>query len=245
MTTLVGYASLVNTPYSMFDALGSYTETIRAGAFVKSLAASPDVVLVANHGGLPLSRTTSGTMKLSEDATGLRVHADLDDEDPDVRALLPKMRRGDLTEMSFMFRALDQAWSEDYSERTILEADLHRGDVSVVTYGASPTTWAKVSDGLADPPPSATVGRARSANRLAGGTRLGRATLTERRRMAERVGDTVRIECRGWRIENRRPGSGGIPPLIGRAARARGIIIPDAVSDAKAKLALARARGRR
>jgi hypothetical protein len=42
--------------------------------------------------------------------------------------------------MSFAFRCSDQEWSEDYSQRRILETNIHRGDVSIVTNGASPTT---------------------------------------------------------------------------------------------------------
>lgn len=136
--TLTGYASLTDTPYDV----GFYSETISRGAFKRTLS-NPDgvdVQLLVNHTGLPLARTTSGTLTLSEDDRGLKVVADLDPNDPDVRALEPKMRRGDVTEMSFAFRATDQDWSEDYSSRTIRSVEIHRGDVSVVSYGASPTT---------------------------------------------------------------------------------------------------------
>jgi len=102
------------------------------------------------HVDLPLARTTGNvtladgteqaTLVLSEDPVGLRVEALLDPDDPDVRRLVPKMRRKDLNEMSFAFRCIDDAWSEDYGTRTVRAAEIHRGDVSIVTYGASPTT---------------------------------------------------------------------------------------------------------
>jgi hypothetical protein len=91
-------------------------------------------------------------MTLTEDARGLRVDADLNPSDPDVRALVPKMQRGDVDEMSFAFRVTDQEWSEDYSQRTIRSVVLHKGDVSIVTYGANDASTgaivARSDDGL-------------------------------------------------------------------------------------------------
>jgi HK97 family phage prohead protease len=145
-----GYASVFNHDYEVHDAFGSFTERLAPGAFSRTLAESPDVVLLINHEGLPLARTKSGTLRLSEDTVGLRVEAELDPYDPDVRALLPKMRRGDLDEMSFAFRVNGQSWSEDYSERTITEVNLARGDVSIVSFGANPATIAALRAALSD-----------------------------------------------------------------------------------------------
>ncbi len=136
-----GYASTTETPYTVSD----FTETISKGAFKRTLGEQPDVVLLVNHEGLPLARTKSGTLTLSEDARGLRVDADLEPSDPDVQSLIPKMKRGDLTEMSFAFRATQQDWDEDYTTRTIKEVSIHRGDVSMVTHGANSETNGSVS----------------------------------------------------------------------------------------------------
>jgi phage head maturation protease len=89
---------------------------------------------------MTLARTKSGTMRLAEDSTGLHVEADLDPENQDVRDLRSAMRRGDVDEMSFGFRVLRQDWSNDYTQRSITEVSLHKGDVSVVNYGANPAT---------------------------------------------------------------------------------------------------------
>lgn len=142
-TTLSGYASTFNQPYDM----GWYREKVAPGAFKRSLGQTPDVRLLINHDGLPLARTTSGTLTLSEDERGLKVDARLDPSDPDVAALLPKMRRGDLNQMSFGFRLMGDTgdeWSKDMSERTLRALDIHDGDVSVVTYPANPGTHAAV-----------------------------------------------------------------------------------------------------
>jgi HK97 family phage prohead protease len=148
--TFSGYATVFNRNYEVYDAYGMFQERIAPMAFDRTLREEPDVVLVINHAGLPLARTKSGTLRLEPDAIGLRVYAELDSDDPDVRALLPKMRRGDVDEMSFAFRVVDDVWTPDYSEREITQVNLHRGDVSVVTFGANPHTMAMVRAALAD-----------------------------------------------------------------------------------------------
>ncbi|HSN12900.1 MAG TPA: HK97 family phage prohead protease [Propionibacteriaceae bacterium] len=100
-----------------------------------------------NHDGLPLARTTSGTLELDTDSRGLHVRASLDASDPDVQALPPKMRRGDLNQMSFGFRVSPEdgdSWSSDMRTRTLRNLDLENGDVSVVTDPANPATVAGV-----------------------------------------------------------------------------------------------------
>lgn len=134
--TMVGHASVTERGYDM----GWYTETIKRGAFGKTLSETPDVQLLLNHEGLPLARTVSGTLRLSEDERGLRSEADLNPDDPDVQRLLPKVERGDIDQMSFGFRVTRQEWDGDYENRDIAEVSLDRGDVSIVNYGANPST---------------------------------------------------------------------------------------------------------
>lgn len=140
--TLHGYASLFNEEYDM----GMFRERVLPGAFTRTLANNPDVRLLVDHQGQPLARTKSGTLQLAEDERGLRVQATLDPSDPDVQRLLPKMRRGDLDQMSFAFRVAQggDSWSDDYSQRSLKELILSGGDVSVVTYPASPSTEASI-----------------------------------------------------------------------------------------------------
>ncbi|WP_448222450.1 HK97 family phage prohead protease [Gordonia iterans] len=144
--TLTGYASVFEKPYPIYGgpAAGGFDETIDRKAFDRTLAEKPDVHLLVNHEGLPLARTKSGTLDLSTDNTGLKVVARLDRSDPDVQRLEPKMRRGDMDEMSFAFRVKAQEWSEDETQRRITEVSLHKGDVSVVNWGANPATSAQV-----------------------------------------------------------------------------------------------------
>jgi HK97 family phage prohead protease len=138
--TFNGYASVVESPYDMADMFGDYTEVIRSGAFAKTIADGADVPFKVNHDGITLARTKSGTMQLAEDSTGLHVTAQLDPASPAVQTLRSAMDRGDLDEMSFGFRVIRQDWSPDWSQRDISEVSLHKGDVSVVNYGANPAT---------------------------------------------------------------------------------------------------------
>lgn len=123
-----GYAAVFNERANIGD---YFEEVIAPGAF-RAAVARDDVVFLVNHAGLPLARTRSGTLKLIEDERGLYMESELDPEDPDVRAIVPKMKRGDLDKMSFAFYPIIQEWDEsgDLPLRTIREASL--SDVSIV-----------------------------------------------------------------------------------------------------------------
>lgn len=114
------------------DIAGMFVERIERGAFSEAIGRD-DVVFLINHEGLPLARTRSGTLELSQDDHGLKMRSRLDESDPDVARIVGKMRRGDLDKMSFAFFAEVQEWddSQDPPVRTIRKARLH--DVSIVT----------------------------------------------------------------------------------------------------------------
>ena len=142
---LTGYASVFDNPYDVYGGPpDGWAETIDKGAFDRTLREKPDLHLLINHEGMPLARTKSGTLQLETDKKGLKVRAELDRRDPDVQRLEPKMVRGDMDEMSFAFRVKGQQWSDDQTERMITEVSLHKGDVSVVNFGANPATSASL-----------------------------------------------------------------------------------------------------
>ena len=103
------------------------------GAFASALERQDDVVFLINHDGLPLARTRSGTLRLTEDERGLFIETDLASDDPDVRTIVPKMKRGDLDKMSFAFVPTRQEWDDsgDLPKRTIQDLQLY--DVAIVT----------------------------------------------------------------------------------------------------------------
>ena len=141
-----GVASVTEHAYEMWDMFGPYSEIVSAGAFADSLArADLDVPLVLGHDQLRrIARTTTGTLALSESDEGLDVRADLDAEDVDVAYIVPKLRAGLIDEMSFAFRITSGQWSPDYSEFRINGAEIHRGDVAIVGFGANPATFGGV-----------------------------------------------------------------------------------------------------
>lgn len=124
-----GYAAVFNEEA---DIAGLFREVIERGAFREAISRD-DVVFLINHEGLPLARTRSKTLTLTEDDHGLRMETVLDPDDPDVKSIVGKMKRGDLDKMSFAFWAEVQEWddTQDPPLRSVKKARLH--DVSIVT----------------------------------------------------------------------------------------------------------------
>lgn len=143
----VGFASVYNRGYEMWDMFGPYMEDVASGAGAASLARDDlDVPLVLAHDSLRrIARTTNGTLILDERTEdgkeGLYVDAPaLDPSDRDVNYIAPKLRSGLVDEMSFRFRITAGSWSPDYESYEIKEYDIHRGDAAIVGYGANPHT---------------------------------------------------------------------------------------------------------
>jgi len=136
--TLVGYAAMWDTPSHPMP----FTEFVKRGAFTKTLNDGADVRLLIDHEGVPLARTKSGTLKLSEDNRGLLVEAQLDPMNPDAARVMSAMKRGDLSQMSFAFRTVKDSWSKDRMTRELREVQLF--DVSIVTFPAYEQTVAEL-----------------------------------------------------------------------------------------------------
>jgi len=129
--SIEGYAAVFG---QVAEIAGYFREVIAAGAFTEAIPRD-DVPLLVNHQGLPLarSRAGTGTLELSQDDHGLKIRADLAGDDPDVKAIVGKMQRGDLDKMSFAFLPDVEEWDEtgDLPLRTVKRAQLF--DVSIVT----------------------------------------------------------------------------------------------------------------
>ena len=127
--------------------LGNFKERIKRGAFNKILATNPDVVMLFNHAGIPLGRTTSGTLSLRGTDAGLEFECDLPDTQTG-RDLRESVKRGDVNSCSFSFELGEGDDEFGYEEqedcsrvavRTIKNfRALH--DVSLVTNAAYPGT---------------------------------------------------------------------------------------------------------
>lgn len=98
-----GYAAVFDTVAD----IGDFTEEVRRGAFRKPLAQGQNVPMYWDHDDRmpPLATTRGGSLRLTEDATGLRVEADLDNDHYMTPTLRSMIRRGDVSGMSFGFIA--------------------------------------------------------------------------------------------------------------------------------------------
>lgn len=143
-----GVASVVDTPYTVRDQFGEFTETIRAGAFNKTLKdRKADVALFVNHDtrALPLATRADGSLQLVADPH-LRVVATLNPARPSVQEVKHAVSDGQARQMSIGFTVpkdpKKDVWNDDYTERAIHELKL--GETSIVWKGASPTTSGKM-----------------------------------------------------------------------------------------------------
>ena len=137
---VVGYGSVFNT---LSNDLGNFKEIIAEGAFDGRL--QDDVRFLINHDGLPLARTTNGTLRLTTDERGLRYEAEVANTSIG-RDLIELMRNGTINQSSFAFVVEDDSWEvrDGINIRTINKVS-RLYDVSAVTYPAYESASASVA----------------------------------------------------------------------------------------------------
>lgn len=127
---LTGYAATFGTETRINGAV----EVIRPGAF--SGMRSDILALVDHDQGKVLGRTSSGTLRLTQDEQGLRFDLDIPDTSLG-RDILVLAERGDLGGMSFGFIPVDAPWVG--KRRELRAVDLR--EISVVhSWPAYPAT---------------------------------------------------------------------------------------------------------
>lgn len=132
--TIEGYALKWNLPSQN---LGGFREQVAEGATTKTIQEADIRGLINHDPNLILGRNRSGTMRLTEDSTGLLYEIQGDMRQSYVRDLAIAMERGDVNQSSFGFRAIEDSWGldeTDFPRRTLDQIALH--DVSPVTYPA-------------------------------------------------------------------------------------------------------------
>jgi len=145
--TIAGYAATFN---NLSSDLGGFREQLSPGAF--DAVMEDDVRAVFNHdpNGI-LGRSSSGTLRMSLDGTGLKYEVDLPDNTLG-RDLYASVQRGDIKESSFRFSIAPngEEWkdTDEGMVRTITKVS-RLVDVSPVTYPAYPdaTIAARSLDG--------------------------------------------------------------------------------------------------
>jgi len=138
---IAGHAAVFN---KLSENLGGFREKVAPGAFAKSIQKS-DIRALWNHNpDYVLGRKKSGTLTLEEDDRGLAIEI-LPPDTQWARDLMETIKRGDVDQMSFAFKTIEDLWeNQDKKEsiRTLVEVDLF--DVSPVAYPAYPQTDVKV-----------------------------------------------------------------------------------------------------
>ena len=142
--TVVGAPVVYGTPYTVYDAWGSFIEVVQAGA-ISSILATADCRFLYNHQGLTMARTSSGTLTLTDTPHALNCSATLDPRQTVASDLVLAIGRGDVNQMSVGFVVAEDSWNEDFSYRTITRFG-ELMDVSPVAFPASPTTSVEVLD---------------------------------------------------------------------------------------------------
>ena len=140
---LVGYVVKGNSPSEVLYC--DFVESFAPNAFSESLASGEDVRALFEHDHTKLlGRTRAGTLKLEEDATGLRF--ELTPPDTTIgRDLLVSVARGDITGMSFGFWAKEETWNFDVEpyQRTVTKADLF--EITVTSIPAYPESSVEIA----------------------------------------------------------------------------------------------------
>jgi hypothetical protein len=135
--TMRGYAAVFNV---LSEDLGGFRELVEPGCFTESLGVDDIRALVNHDSSLVLGRNKAGTLRLREDARGLATECELPDTNAG-RDIAESIKRGDVTQMSFGFRTIEDVWErhEDGGElRRLRKAQLR--DVSPATFPAYPQT---------------------------------------------------------------------------------------------------------
>ena len=129
--TKVPNLAVINEVFNSTIDLRAFQERIAPGAFADVL--EDDVRLLVNHEGMPLARTSNGTMTLKEDEKGLYYRAHLSDTQVG-RDVYTMIKRGDLSQSSFAFTIKDESVDEDGVR--VIDKVAMLIDTSIVTYPA-------------------------------------------------------------------------------------------------------------
>lgn len=117
--------------------IGPFRERIARSAFDNVL--NDDVRFLVNHDGLPLARTTNGTLTIEKRNDGLWMRANLANTERG-REIYALIQRGDIDEMSFAAQVPRDGWQPDENGVRVISNVRRLKDVSAVTFGAYPTT---------------------------------------------------------------------------------------------------------
>jgi HK97 family phage prohead protease len=145
-----GHAAVFNEKTWIGPKRWGFWEEVDPG-FFRDVLGDPAAFLI-NHDPNMLLARNGNTMTLTVDERGLVPDAQWDAADPEAQMWAGRVRRGDITQMSFAFDVAEDSWhfNEDSGEetRTLLRASALY-DVSLVTYPAYSGTDGAMRDAAA------------------------------------------------------------------------------------------------
>lgn len=128
---ITGYGSVSEQTTTIEGYFTDWDEEVASGAWAESVKTG-DIRSMFNHDtNWLLGRTKSGSLRLSEDDTGLSYEIDIDPDDVNAMSVHAKVARGDVDGSSVWFRVIRQEWTYpneqnelERPKRRILEGQL-------------------------------------------------------------------------------------------------------------------------
>ncbi len=139
--TIEGAPIVYGKPYVVRDHLGEFEERMHPGCATQLLKRGVDCRLLLNHEGMPMARTTSGTLDLWDTPSEMRMKAKLDARQQLATDFAIAIERRDISQMSVGMVVGNDKWGQSGGTETRdVYALKDLLDVSGVTYPCSPTT---------------------------------------------------------------------------------------------------------
>jgi HK97 family phage prohead protease len=147
---ITGQPIVYNVPYAVRDVFGEFEERMIPGCASDMLTRGVDCRLLLNHEGLPMARTTAGTLRLWDTAEALHFEAKLDSRQQLATDFAIAIERGDVSQMSVGMCVGRDEWSAEAGKemRDIFGLD-DLMDVSGVTYPCSAATNIEIARRMA------------------------------------------------------------------------------------------------
>lgn len=131
---ITGHAIVFN---SLSVDIGGFREIIAPEAVDRAITEGADVRALVDHdSGKVIGRTRAGTLDLRKDSRGLRITIEPDLEISYARDIMRAVARGDVSGMSFGFRAISDEWDYDGTMPIRTVRDMAISEISVVAFPA-------------------------------------------------------------------------------------------------------------
>jgi HK97 family phage prohead protease len=138
-----GYPIVFN---SLSVDLGGFREIIAPEAVDRTISEGLDVRALVDHDSSKvIGRTRAGTLRLRKDSRGLHMEVEPDEDISYAKDIMRAVARGDVSGMSFGFRAIADEWGDDGKMPVRTVTDMKISEISIVTFPAYGATDVQVA----------------------------------------------------------------------------------------------------